>query len=1661
MWLFIAIFSILLLVIVALQFPQTQQFLTGKAVSFLEKKLNTEVRLGEINVSFPKSIVLKDIYIEDLQQDTLLYAHRLAIDIDMFALINQNVEINSIELENLTANVSRTLPDTTFNYNFILDAFASDSSATEDTTSSPWKISLLNLELQQIHLTYADELTQTNASLNLGYLLVDIGKFDLNNDEIFVDLIDLRDTRAVVSLTPVPDPDPDEDDTTAAEPIAFNFGMDQLNLENVEVEYTDRTSRQELAVALGKLKIEAEQFDLPNQEIALSSIRLLHSEISYIQKEIDRPDTLNTPEDLPKNVQKNVEEKVDQKAATSPGWTVSLGELFLADNNFRYENFNEPVQDEGMDFNHLLVSNIQMKVNDIRYSENEIQADLNHFSFREKSGFVLSNFTTEIRVDKTKAALNNLLIKTPHTEIKDHIAISYSSLDQVGANIAEMGLDVHLDNTSIGFADILFLQPALASDPSFKKLKNANVVLNTSIDGKVGDLNIAYFKLNALRATTLSLEGQVKGLPDMAKAYFDLQVKNLSTSRQDVVSLIPPGSIPPEYNLPNSIRMTADFTGYIDDFKASANIVTSLGSLVANAALDAGAGEGNEAYHANIKLQQFQLGRLLGQDSTMGMLSLRAKVDGTGLMPENMKAKLEAVIETFEFNQYAYNNIVINGVVMGPQFSGDIKIDDENLQLAFDGNVNMKDSIPDVDFVLELGGADLQALNLSEDELSVKGRIEAHFTGSSLNDMNGDVGIRKVLIVKDGVSYPIDSLIYASINEERKTDISLDSELFSATFNGTINIGDLPEVLQRHVNRYYNLKLDEEDFEEPLKPQNFEFEIVLKDTDLLTDVIFPDINTFIPGRISGIYDSEAANLELQLQIPKLDYAGTKLNSFNLFVNSDPDQLFYAISLDEIRQGDIMINNFAIVGGVQNDIIETKLQIVDSLGQEQYVLAGEFRSIEEAFQFHFSPDALVLNYEPWQVAEENFLQFGGAKPLFANELVISNQGQSIAVNTLNDADSTLQILLDNFNLSTVSRIIESDQDFLTGALDGEVDLKSGPQGLAFTSDLLISNFAYKGDTLGNVDIKANNTFQDRYNVEVAINGNGNEIMLAGFYQTDSVANKLDLNLDIANLNLATIESFTAGQLTNLEGALQGNLNITGSTASPNIRGELEFKNTALNLTTLGTRFTIENEVINFVPEGINFNEFEILDINGNRALVNGNILTQDYTAFIFRLDVSTRDFTVLNTKSDPKVDYYGKVQLDSDIQVRGDLNQPVVDMRLSLGEGTDFYYVIRDDEPATAELEGVVEFIDKDMNMGPIMAQAIRESADTAAVALRGFELSAIIEVKPEASFQVVIDEVAGDYLSLKGSGTLNFGLDPSGKNTLTGRYEIAQGSYQMTFYDFVRRQFSIERGSNITWAGDPLEATVDISAIYTVQTSAYELYQNPAARQQMMFDVYLNMDGELLEPEISFAIKVNEDERSNIREQMSAQLLALNEQESELNKQVFALLILKRFIASNPLDGGDSGGLSSTVRNSVSKILTQQLNRLADKVGGVQLEVDLQSYEDYSSGSGEGRTDLELGLSKNLFNDRVTVSVGGNINLEGGNAGQQGPANDIVGDLSVRYKITEDGRYVLEAFREGQFEGLLDGLVVRTGVGLIFTRQYDRLRELFYKTTEEKKEEND
>ncbi|MEX2379865.1 MAG: translocation/assembly module TamB domain-containing protein, partial [Vicingaceae bacterium] len=512
------------------------------------------------------------------------------------------------------------------------------------------------------------------------------------------------------------------------------------------------------------------------------------------------------------------------------------------------------------------------------------------------------------------------------------------------------------------------------------------------------------------------------------------------------------------------------------------------------------------------------------------------------------------------------------------------------------------------------------------------------------------------------------------------------------------------------------------------------------------------------------------------------------------------------------------------------------------------------------------------------------------------------------------------------------------------------------------------------------------------------------------------------------------------------------------------GVVTFHDIRFTSTFLGETYRLTQEQIEFSKNTIQFNDFTLTDSSGQTFITNGKVGVKKLANPTFDLAIKIDHFRFLNSTKANSDFIYGNVFASADIKLKGNLKRPKANATLGLEKGTDITFVVPESEATAINREGIVEFVDKHEKISPLLKKDKQE--DSMKVDIMGIEFSSVINVNKEAKLTIIIDPITEDRLVVKGGGEVRLDIDPSGRINMNGIYEITEGGYEIRLYNLVKREFILKPGSKLSWNGEPLRAEMDIEGVYTAKTSPLGLLGNQISnlteaernqyKKRIPFNVLLMLGGEIMKPDIRFKIEVPDDQKASVDGAILSRLNQLNQNESELNKQVFSFIVLKRFYSQDPFAGGGSG--SYAARESVSQILNNQLNSLTDKyVKGVKVELNVDSYNEYSEGGeAQGATDLNLSLSKSLFDERVTVKVDGDLNVEDSD---QSRSNAVAGDVSVEYKITEDGKYRFKIFRKEEYEGLIEGEYTETGASLIYTKKFLKFKDLFKKIKEEEGED--
>jgi translocation and assembly module TamB len=1631
--------GLLLLIVLLIQLPPVRSFIAAQASSYLTKTTGTTVEIEKIGLLFPKTISLKNVYIEGLQGDTLLHAGRFYADINLPAILGGNIIVNKVLLEDAFVQIYRRTGQKKFNYEFIADAFSSPDtlSVNEEQEGQDPVFELYKAELKNVRVSYVDEPEDIYTSLNVGRFEVSLDEFNINENLFKIDFLDLEN---VTLRAEIASGDQMEDDNSHADIKGPVITANEVNIFQITACFADKNTGLETDLLLGFLGLNEIYLNVSGERFEAERIEFSNSNVSLAMP-AGEDDTL-----APK-------EKKDQEAESN--WKAMVKAVNFSNLAFNYTVINKEPLKTGLDFNNLSISDFNFSAEEIFYSSEYIQSDIQNLSFREKSGFEIEALSTVLSIDETRAAFENFLLKTPHSRISRHFEIQYPSLEEIGTHPEKMFFNLDLQGSIISPFDLVLLAPEMAQNPFVSKNIHKQIGLHGTIQGQMADLSIDGFAAVFSPSMHVNISGKLKGLPDAEKATYLMDTIRVAGTASDISAYLPTDMLPENLAVPESFQIDAEFYGSLKAFETVAGFSSTMGNIDVRAQL-----QDDEQFSGEILASEINLGKLLKQPETFGFTTFNIKADGKGITPQTMKADIVAAVEQIEINSYNYNNLTLEGLLYEEHFNGTVKMEDENLNFELAGLFDFREELPDLKAVFELNGADLRALNFTEEDIRLQGTLEADIRGNTIDNFNGDMGVRDVIIIKNNQTYKIDSLLFASVREDVNTNYAIESDFLSAHFKGTINPSDIVGVLQAHLNSYLQIPEREVPEKDTLKPQIFDFHITVRDPVILTDLLVPGLQELRPVNITGNYDSENHRLELLADVPLIVYNDLRIDSLVLDVRSDQRRFNFRLNIREVANPAYAVPNVSFTGNILENKASLALNIIEEGGRILLSLPLDFRRRADSAIASITGGVIILNNQSWTVPLENAVVITD-QGFLIRDLSLNQDNQYISVNTNGRlATDPIEVIFGNFNLGNISALVEGDDYLFRGLTNGNITLMNIQESFVFTSDLAVSGLSYKGDTIGDVLLKADNVQRDIYSISAGITGYGNNVKITGTY--GAINETLNFTADFNSFELSSVSGFTEDIFHDLYGTLLGNVKISGTILDPNVSGQLRILDAGVNPVALNTVFFIENERIVLDSKGMRFPEFTVRDEDDNKAVISGYILTANYREMDIDLNVRTRNFLALNRPEEQAELYYGRILLDSDIKIGGNLDLPLVEARVNLLSGTQLTYIIPETQVAMVEQEGIVEFeiFDQD-KMSDIMLTSAQQ--DTIRAEMRGIDLRANVSIDEATVIRIIIDESSGDYLEIRGGAIVSFGIDRSGAMSLTGTYEIDQGKYQLSFYDLVRREFDIQPGSTITWRGDPLNADVNISAAYTVRTSPSQLMEgrladeadNRAYRQQLPFLVFLNMQGELLQPEISFNIELPDDRKGAMDGTVNTRLQVLNEQENELNKQVFALLILGRFIAEDPLEAG-GGGLTSTARSSASRILTQQLNQLAGRyISGVDLTFDVESYEDFESASGEGRTELQVGLSREFLDDRLRVEVGGRVDLEGERRRRQGNLSDLAGDVAVEYLLSEDGTYRLRGFRKNEFQMLLEGDIVETGLALIFTRDFNRIRELFKKRQKE------
>lgn len=1661
-----------------------QQIVTQQVNNYLAKKLSSPFRIGRVSYQIPDYVALEDVLFITPKGDTLLSGQRLFVDLDMWGLTKGRIQLNQIDLERVRLNLTRTLPDTTFNFQYLVDAFDTEETGEQvqkaDTAAAPLDFNLAAVFLKDVRIKYKDDVAGADVNASVDSLRANLDKTILDKSvyhikDVTVDGLTAK-ARIYPGLPATEERDPDPSDT-----LDLGLGKWQIRRSawDIQVDEANFQSRGQI----GSLAMESDFFYLNGQKIGIRSLQLSNSDIAAI---LTKPVTKLPPITKATTAQKKeIVKEAKQEVATDPGWSVALKQLQLANNRLRFDDQTQARQPKGLDYGHLDLTGLSLTGQAISYTPDRTSARLRQGKFQDKSGFGIQRLDADVIYANTTTSLTNLLVQTGKpgqkaSVIRDKMVLRYDSLAQLSlpAQAGRVNVQVSLRQSTLTINDILQLVPSLSTTPPFAGNQGAMINVNGSVTGTLAALNIPSFDMSTLSGTRLKAAGRLTNVLDTDRMGVDLTISEATTRLADIKKLVPKGSLPDSIGIPNQLRLTGHVKGLLNNLTLDTQLQTDWGTASFDGNLQGFMAGKNQSYQGTLQFARFDLNKWL-MSQQYGPATGRATVNGRGIDVKTMNTSFQVAIDEATYNKYRYSKLQAEGRLANGNLILDGNLDDPNARVALNTQVNLNTEYPSINGTVNIANLDVTTLNFYKEPLSMRGNLVINMTSTDPARPIGTIQAQDALIRYQGQDYPIDSLyLRANATGDRKELVAA-MPFGQVTLSGLFPYDRLYDIIASEIGRY--VSLPQLAYKPVTPPYDFKVDATVKNHPLIKAFV-PELTRLDPVRFQAYLDNtKDTTFSATMVGGVVEYDTITVDNPRLSLRAVNNQLSLNGSLSGLRNQSVQLKKTEIKATAANNLVRFQVATKDSVDTDRYAVNGQVAINKDTYKVQLDRRGVLVNYQPWSADTSGFVQYG-PQGLLVNRFALRSATQSIDANSIEQyPNAPIRVTLHNLDLSNLAKLANQDTTLASGRMDGTVIVRDymGDSELSFLGNLYVDSLKVMEKPLGNLTARFTNQSDQKIGVNTTLVGPYNNVQVNGFYNPNNEKQALDLKVNLQRLDARTIEAFSFGELRQAHGQLTGNMDINGSLTKPTIKGSVAFDTVAFNIKQLNATYRIDQERILFNGQTITLDNFDVRDTLGRVLTTNGTVVLNELPDVSYNLNVTAKNFLVLNAGRKDNDYVYGNAAISTNLRIRGKGTQPAVTGTIKVDRESKVTLVLPDETLDANEARQVVTFIapGDTLALNKYLQPAKIDTIPRIAFEqLSNANISLNLEVDDSSEFTIVIDERNGDNLRARGNANLNVTLNQAGEVQVLGRYEVTEGEYDLT-YEVLKRQFAIDKGSYITFTGDPLKADVNITAIYQTQASPANLIANESsgqtsavAQNRIPFNVVLNMRGNLSNPDLSFDIVIPKENSNvaidpNTKRDIDNKLSTLRQDQSQINKQVFALLILNSFIAensSNFFSGGSGGGLDAEnlARTSVSKLLTEQLDRFASSIiKGVDVNFNLLSSSQANTsslGATGTRTDLNVGLSKRFLDGRLSVSVGRNFEIEN-NTGINRNPNEVFDNLSVNYNLSKDGRYILRGYRQNQAsasnssQGVIYGYVIETGVGFIITVDFDTLKEVFNK----------
>jgi hypothetical protein len=1437
------------------------------------------------------------------------------------------------------------------------------------------------------------------------------------------------DTLVEISTGPEPDL-VSESEAQEKSGKPWTIALGDLELQQSRFRFLDHNARTYMHINIPSLLVMMKRTDPSARILHARQIELRDLEVDFFKQDTLRGPSFRTPPDTP---------RLDTK-----GWIYSADHVVLRNASFRY-NDERKAPGPGMDYAHLDVQGIELQADDARFATDSISAAIRRMQASDHCGFVLSQLQGAFSLTPSRAQLLGMKLETPHSRLGDSLSMDYGTFRNFAQFIDRVRMDARLSDSHLDARDLQYFAPALHA-------VQGPIAISGHVYGRVRDLNGRNLLLGFGRDSRLEGDFDVVGLPDAAESFIEFNLAELATSAQDLKQLLPGLNLPASLDNLGRLRAQGEFIGFPRDFVAFGELQTAIGQVNSDLNLKVDPQKNSVAYSGNLDLRDFDLGAWTGRSDLLGTITVESSVQGSGLSSgfglENLDALLQARVASLVLNEYDYRDLTFDGRMQEGFFEGSLESFDPHFDQTFEGTIDLRDSLPVFDFYSSVRNIDLDVLGFYPHALNLKAQLRLKLSGNSIDNVIGQGGIYGLYMEDDDRIYVMDSLRLDAQESGDQRILSLNSELFDARFEGDFTLSRFVDAIRGLAHYYFPRAGLPYALDNPV--QDMHFAVNIRDSRDFLRLLNPELGTLLDVSVSGSINSLNNSFALRARIPEFILGSVRVETWLLDLQTSQNSLQLFSRAETIALSDSLATPVVeLNAGFRSDSLYFKTLVGRDTDPDRLNLSGVITGEPGAFRMSLLPSEIYARDNRWDISPNNSILYEYKnKKLLLTDFTLSSGQQHIALSSLDKPgyESWIDADLRRVNLGPLLTAFKVNPMKLEGELSGIFSASNVLTELGFAANLQLNDMMIDQLPMGSLAL--NTSMQKPENrLNFLLNLSGASQVAARGMLDFSEGGELDASFRINAFPLEPLSVYLSGLFDQMSGSLSGDFELGGSFQQPEIRGQAAIQDGRMRLIYTNARYEIPQLDLVWQPGRLVLQPATLLDEEGNSGLLSGAVSYTRLDNWRFEnLNIRTEKMRFMGNNRMTNPELYGTAYGKGSVNIQGPLDDIAITILAATLKGTSITVPIT--YGPSLSTGNFISFRQPDAGNGRPKEREKKPGR---------VRFLFYLDVDEQAEVAL---ELLGDRLSARGQGNLNLELSTLGDFTMNGVYTVTQGSYNFSLQEMVSKDFRIAGQSRIAFNGDPYQAQLEVDAVYTARTSEWDLVSEytaqmsaqelERARQLQNVDVYLKLRGSLEAPDVSFDIQVPGGQ-SGGTSVFERRLQEIKADENELNKQVFGLLVMNRFIP----DQSGITPLLSGASNSVSEFISRQLSAyVTDWVSEFLItDVDIDiSYRNYQRSEAElTQQELQIELSKRFFDDRIYVNVGGNIGLNQTTAPDDfsGRTNTLVGDFEVEYAITQDGRFRVKAFQRPTYDVISGRNIAQTGIGLYYSQEFDSLSDLF------------